>query len=229
MKFLKNKKPPVYWLFWLMIIALIAGITIFAWYNIEPYQKAVMALFKLPRTEPGKNISIFWLRFNASTSWLIGAITWLIMQTIQVSHLMLTQSTKALDFIVKKAESEGILEVKEKDSEEMQSIKNQRNKIPLSTITSLGVARAFCYSIELCVSVYALPWITVSGWEFMMSLGAGASEMIDWTNIVMTLMLMFAVESMVFFVIVLYKAIEAFNKSGAYKRKNPFSNKEAQS
>ncbi|MBW4604003.1 MAG: hypothetical protein KME29_31665 [Calothrix sp. FI2-JRJ7] len=225
LKFLgNNKKPFVYWFFWILLVAVCLGLVVFAWYNIQPYQNAAMAIFKIPRNEPSKFFDILWFRFNLSTSWVIGAIAWGILQGFQVNYLLITQSEKALDFLIRQSNTKGSYALKEQDDKELKFAKKQYNRLPLSTLTFLRVARTVCYTIELFVSLYSYPWINGSWWDFVVSVSTGRFDRLNYNNIVMALLLMFAVESLVFAAIMIYRVIEVFNKSGAYKKNNSANN-----
>lgn len=212
-----NKKPIIYWFFWVVLIAICFGLAIFAWSNIAPYQAVVVHMFKLPKNEPSKIIDILWFRVNLSTSWLIGAVWWAVMQGFQIGYLLLTESERALDYLIKQSNVKGNYAIKEGDNSELKFAKKRFNALPLSTLTFLKVARTICYTIEFFVGFYSFPLVDGGWWGLLGAIFMFQFNQIKFDNLAMILILMFAVENLVFSGIMIYRLIQLFHKSEAYK------------
>lgn len=213
-----NQKPLVYWFFWLVLFAICFGLAIFAWNNIAPYQAVMVKIFKLPTTEPDRFFQILWFRINLSTSWLMGAVAWAVLQGFQVSYLLITLSEKALDYLIKQSNAKGTHAINETDINDLKFAKRRFNGLPLASLTYLKVARTVCYVIEFFVGLNSFPLVNGGWWELISIVFTAQFNQIRFDNLVMILILMFAVENLLFAAIMIYKVIEVFKESKAYKQ-----------
>lgn len=218
----KYKEPVAYYIFWVLFYAILLGIAVFAYQNILPYQAVVKKIAHIPQEEPTRIIQILWFRLQLSYSWMIGAIFWAILQGLQVGYLLFVESEKALDFIIKKADSKTKYAEKEADSQTLRFAKRKYNDLPLQVLILLQLGCVFAYVVEFFVNSFSFPLFNGSFLEAAIAFLALQWDKFDFGNLVSILLTLFAVELLVFSALLTYRVIEIFKESGAYKPKqNP--------
>lgn len=215
----KNRQPIAYYVFWGVFIAICLGLIWCAWQNILPYLSVVRKVFRLSN-QPSQVIQILWFRFQLSLAWVVAAIFWAILQGFQVSHLLLTQSEKALDFLIKKANSKGPYQVRSDDVPDLQFAKRRYNALPLATLTYLKLACICAYVIEFIVNIDTYPLVDGGTWGLLMAIALFQWDRIRGDNLMLVLLTLFAIEGLVFAAIMCYRVIEVFKDSEAYRVKN---------
>ncbi|MBD2771124.1 hypothetical protein [Iningainema tapete] len=215
----KDRQPLAYYVFWGVFIAICLGLIWCAWQNVLPYQAVVRKIFRLSN-RPTQIIPILWFRVQLSLAWLVGAIFWAILQGFQISHLLITQSEKALDFLIKKANSKGVYQIRSDDASELRFAKKRYNALPLATLTYLKLACIVAYVIEFFVNIDTYPLVDGGWWGAVLAIALFQWDRIRMDNLAMVLLTLFAVEGLVFAAIMCYRIIEVFRDSEAYKLKS---------
>ncbi|MEO1560445.1 MAG: hypothetical protein AAFS12_12705 [Cyanobacteria bacterium J06632_19] len=210
-----TKKPFVFYFFWAVFIALVAGIIFMAWNNIIPYHNATKAWFGLGEQPLFPVFKVLWWRVEISLSWMVAAIFWAILQGFQIAYLLFTQSERALDYIIQRDKSSAKYAVTEKDSNIVKGAKNKRNNLPLSSLLYLQFACISAYVIETIINYESYP---VFGKSFFEILTKMITLNFDLKQFAMLAVTIFAIEGLVFAAIVTYRVIEVFKNSGAYKK-----------
>lgn len=214
----KNKQPLVYYVFWGVFFAICMGLIWCCWQNILPYQAVVRKVFHL-NNQPIHVVQILWFRIQLSLAWVVAAIFWAILQGFQVSHLLITQSEKALDFLIKRANSKGTYQIRNDDVADLQFAKRRYNALPLATLTYLKMACITAYVIEFFVNLDSYPLTNGGWWGLLLAIALFQWDRIRMDNLAMILLTLFAVEGLVFAAIMCYRVIETFRDSEAYRFK----------
>ena len=206
----KHRQPLAYWVFWGVFIALVVAIMFFAYWNIQPYE-AVMRTFFRVSTRP---FSLF-NRFKLSQAWLVGAIVWAICQGFQIGYLLLVESEKAMDFIIKRYNSAKRYEIDEQDPGALRTAKQQHNQASLSVLLFFGFARLFAYGIEIPVNLSQFPLWDNGSLGFLMAL---FTLNFKWANLAIFIITLLAVEYLVLGAIMVWRMLQLFKQSGAYQK-----------
>lgn len=214
-----RRKPLLYYVFWAILVVICLALIWSAWQNTLPYQAVVKKLFKINDAGSTKIVQILWFRVQLSLSWFVGAIFWAFVQGLQITYLLITQSERALDFLIQKANSKKTYEESDKDDRTLAFAKRKYNSLPLATLNYLLLGCIFAYSVELFVNLNSFPIFNGGLVEMLYSAFLFEWDKFDIGNLAMILLTMFAVEGLVFAGIIFYRIIEVFRESEAYKPK----------
>jgi len=209
----KSKQPFVYYAFWFLMVCLVVLIAVCCYQNIIPYEIVAKRVIK----EADKVVSsfdIFGNQIKLTIGWLVAFFVWAVIQGLQIGYLLLSESEKALNFMIRKTESKGHYSVRDQDSEGLKRVKRSYNDSPLSIYYFFSFSRLVAYGIEIVVNFTAYP-----AWDG--GLPGLLWAMVDWSkfrvdNLVLLIITLVVVEYTVFSAIMVWRLIEVFKQSGAY-------------
>lgn len=213
-------KVPVKWLqvlYWLLV----ASGVYFAFLNISPYAKAVSflgikavddAFIRLISVIPIVNgiVSIFGL----GITWLLGLILWGIVQIIELLPIVLFNHEGFMSTIIGQADSRARYTEKETDDPTLKQMKRIYNAMPTSMIRNLERLRIATYVLDflICFTVYS-PVASSKITDFFLILGTGQWSQINYGNLLLAVITLFAVELIVSLIIWVGKLTYNYNES----------------
>ncbi len=212
-----RRQPLLYYVFWAILIVTCLVLIWSAWQNTLPYQAVVKRLFRINDTGSTKIMQILWFRIQLSLSWFVGAAFWAFIQGLQITYLLITQSDRALDFLIQKANSKRTYDESDKDDRTLAFAKRRYNSLPLATLNYLSLACVFAYVVEFFVNLNSFPLFNGGFMEMLTAVVLLEWNRFDAGNLAMILLTLFAVEGLVFAGIIFYRIIEVFRESEAYK------------
>ncbi|MCC5633448.1 hypothetical protein LC613_38960 [Nostoc sphaeroides CHAB 2801] len=196
---------PLRLLYWGLVVA---GIW-FAYLNIQPYERAVSflggkatssAFISLVAAIPLINgIAAI---FSKSLSWILGAILWSVIQIIEVLPLILYNNEKFIEKIVSEADGRSCYQEKETDDPTLKMLKRTYNHLPISVVSNLEVLKIFTYTVDflICLTVYS-PVESGKISDLIFILATGQWGKLDYGNLALALVTLFAIEVIVSLII----------------------------
>ncbi|WP_292748113.1 hypothetical protein [Nostoc sp. NMS4] len=192
-------------LYWGLVVA---GIW-FAYLNIQPYERAVSflgakatssAFISLVASIPLLNgIAAI---FSKSLSWILGAILWSVIQIIEILPLILYNNEKFIEKIVTEADGRSRYHEKDTDDPTLKMLKRTYNHLPISVVSNLEVLKIFTYTVDflICLTVYS-PVASGRISDLIFILATGQWGKLDYGNLALALITLFAIEVIVSLII----------------------------
>ncbi|MBD2565908.1 MULTISPECIES: hypothetical protein [Nostoc] len=192
-------------LYWGLVVA---GIW-FAYLNIQPYERAVSflgakatssAFISLVASIPLLNgIAAI---FSKSLSWILGAILWSVIQIIEILPLILYNNEKFIEKIVTEADGRSRYQEKDTDDPTLIMLKRTYNHLPISVVSNLEVLKIFTYTVDfmICLTVYS-PVASGKISDLIFILATGQWGKLDYGNLALALVTLFAIEVIVSLII----------------------------
>lgn len=215
-----QKKVPAQWLkifYWLLVAA---GVY-FAFLNISPYAKAVAflgtkaiddAFIRLISVIPIINglASIF----GMGVTWVLGLILWGIVQIIELLPIVLFNHEGFMATIIGQADSRARYTEKESDDPTLKQMKRIYNAMPTSMIRNLERLRITVYVLDflICFTVYS-PVASGKIRDFFWIIATGQWNQINYGNLLLAVITLFAVELVVSLIIWVGKLAYNYNES----------------
>ena len=181
-----------------------AALIIFAYLNIGPYEQAIRLLFgsgeisglaafilSLPL------VSTMVLGARNLISWVLGAILWALLQGLELLPMLLFNSRRALKGVIAAGERGDVLPVNRNDDPALASLKKAYNRLPYSLVRNFRNAALFAYLIDICICLRVYPPVDGGIDQALLILTTGAFQLVDWGNVGMLLVTLFAVEALV--------------------------------
>jgi hypothetical protein len=188
-------------LYWCLIIS---GVW-FAFLNISPYAKAVGIL-------SSKNINSAFLSFvrfipilgnllialGTGIQWLLGTALWGVIQIIEVLPVIIYNHEDFLSTMIKSADSHSKHNIKDDDDPALKMMKKLYNALPVSIVGNLETLKLITYTVDffICTTVYA-PVRSGKFSDFLWVLGTGQWQKLQWDNILLAFITLFAIEVIV--------------------------------
>jgi hypothetical protein len=215
-----KKKVPAKWLkvlYWLLVVA---GIY-FAFLNISPYAKAVSflgtkaiddAFIRLVSVIPIVNglASIF----GMGITWILGFIAWGIVQIIELLPIILYNHEGFMATVIGQADSRARYTEKETDDPTLKQMKRIYNAMPTSMVRNLERLRIGVYVFDfiVCFVVYS-PVASGDILDFFWIIATGQWNQINYANLLLAVITLFAVELIVSLIIWVGKLAYNYNES----------------
>ncbi|NEU77492.1 hypothetical protein PI95_034825 [Hassallia byssoidea VB512170] len=196
----KNKIPQE----WLKILywGLVLSSIYFAYLNIQPYEQAVRFL-------SGKvvNQSFIYLVsvipiingianfIGKGVTWILGTLLWVIIQIIEVLPLVLYSHEGFIQQVISEADSRSKYEVKDTDDPTLAMLKRTYNAFPVSLVSNLERLKIVTYTVDflICITVYS-PVSSGKFSDFFWFVGSGQWNKLNYGNLALTLVTLFAIE-----------------------------------
>lgn len=189
---------------WLRILywgLVVAGFW-FAYLNIQPYEKVVGLLSG--KTVNGAFVYIISVIpvingiaaiIGKGVTWILGTILWGVIQIIEVLPLILYNNEKFVQNVISSADSRSRYQIKENDDPTLKTLKKLYNGLPTSVISNLEMLKVFTYTIDflICITVYS-PVKSGNFSDFFFVLATGQWQKLDYGNLVLTFITLFAIE-----------------------------------
>ncbi|MBN3993844.1 MAG: hypothetical protein HWQ36_26020 [Nostoc sp. NMS2] len=200
---------------------LVAAAIWFAYLNIQPYEKVVALLSgKAVNGAFGYLISVIPIVngiaaiIGKGITWILGTILWGIIQIIEVLPLVLYNNEKFVQTIISSADSRSSYQVKDNDDPALRMLKKTYNKLPTSVISNLEILKIFTYTIDflICITVYS-PVASGKFSDFFFILATGQWGKLDYGNLALALITLFAIEVIISLIVWVGKLSYAIQES----------------
>lgn len=215
-----KKKVPAKWLrilYWLLVVA---GVY-FAFLNISPYAKAVSflgsqaidkAFIQLISVIPIINGLANTL--GMGVTWILGFVLWAVVQIIELLPIILFNHEGFMKSIIGQADSRSRYTEKETDDPTLKYMKRFYNAMPTSMIRNLERLRIGVYVLDflICFTVYS-PVASGKIQDFFWIIATGQWDKINYGNLMLAAITLFAVELIVSLIIWVGKLAFAYNES----------------
>ncbi|MUH00342.1 hypothetical protein F7734_51960 [Scytonema sp. UIC 10036] len=204
----KKKKTPQKWLrilYW----GLVGCGIYFAYLNITPYARAVEFL-------GGRTVSQAFLYLisvipivngiaaivGQGITWLLGAMLWGVIQIIEVLPLILYNHEGFMSQVISNADSRAKYQIKDTDDPTLAMLKRTYNALPISVVSNLEKLKIATYTVDflICITVYS-PVASGKFSDFFWILATGQWGKLDYGNLALALITLFAIEIIVSLII----------------------------
>ncbi|HEY9665262.1 MAG TPA: hypothetical protein V6C91_00570 [Coleofasciculaceae cyanobacterium] len=204
----KKKKTPQKWLrilYW----GLVGCGIYFAYLNIAPYARAVEFL-------GGRTVSQAFLYLisvipivngiaaiiGRGITWLLGAMLWGVIQIIEVLPLILYNHEGFMQQVISNADSRAKYQIKDTDDPTLAMLKRTYNALPISVVSNLEKLKIATYTVDflICITVYS-PVESGKFSDFFWVLATGQWGKLDYGNLALALITLFAIEIIVSLII----------------------------
>ncbi len=215
----KNNKPNT-WLRLLYWGLVCAGLW-FAYLNIQPYERVVGLLSG--KTLNGAFVYLISIIpvingiaaiIGKGVTWILGTILWGVIQIIEVLPLVLYNNESFVQTVISSADSRSKYQLKDTDDPTLLMLKKVYNGLPTSVISNLEMLKVFTYTIDflICITVYS-PVLTGKFSDFFFILATGQWGKLDYTNLALALITLFAIEVIISLIIWVGKLSYAIQES----------------
>lgn len=193
----------------------------FAYLNIQPYERAVAYLSgKTVNSAFASLIAVIPVIngiaaiFAKSITWILGTILWGVIQIIEVLPLVLYNHEKFVANIITSADSRNKYAEKETDDPTLRMLKRTYNSLPTSVISNLEILKIFTYTFDflICITVYS-PVASGKFSDFFFIIATGQWNKLDYGNLALALVTLFAIEVIVSLIIWVGKLTYAIQES----------------
>ncbi|MGI8502062.1 MAG: hypothetical protein ACR2LR_13125 [Hassallia sp.] len=196
-----KKKIPEKWLRILYWGLVLSGVY-FAYLNIQPYEQAVrflsgkvinQAFIYLVSVIPIVNgIANF---LGRGVTWILGTLLWGVIQIIEVLPLILYSHEGFIQQVISDADSRIKYQAKETDDPTLAMLKRTYNALPVSLVSNLERLKIVTYTIDflICITVYS-PVASGKFSDFFWFIGSGQWNKLDYGNLALALVTLFAIE-----------------------------------
>lgn len=201
--------------FWLKVLwyGLVATLVVFSFINVEPYYQSMKFLLGGPvesalsivKDMPlvnGLALAGYHLLF-----WISGFCLWVVLQLLEILLPLLTSNKEFVRTILNAHRVNGKYAVDESDDNLTRNMKLIYNRIPfIALLAQLKQVKYGAYIVDLliCLTVYS-PVKNGDVFDFLRYLSLGMTNQIDWANVIMIPVTLFAVEALVGIAILIYR------------------------
>lgn len=191
-------------LYWLSVCA---GLW-FSYLNVFPYSEATKfvlnsvsdnVLYRVLLSLPMVGAALNFVSLTAH--WLIGTILWGTIQLCELLPIILRRDRAFLRMVIADSEAHQQFSIRPNDDPFTKRLKGLYNRLPVSVISNSRYWALGAYTVDflICVSVYPP---TQGGFgDLMFVLMTGQWLLLDWKNLVMIGVSLFAVEAIVMFLL----------------------------
>ncbi|ALF56244.1 hypothetical protein ACX27_04065 [Nostoc piscinale CENA21] len=193
----------------LLYWGLVCAAFYFAYLNIQPYEKIIGIL-------SGKTVNSAFLQIisiipivngiaailGKGVTWILGTVLWGIIQIIEVLPLVLYNNESFIKAAIASADSHSKYKIKDDDDPTLKMLKRVYNALPTSVISNLETLKIFTYTIDflICITVYS-PVKSGKFSDFFFVLTTGQWGKLDWVNLLLAGVTLFAIEVIVSLII----------------------------
>ena len=187
-------------LYWLCVAAALW----FAYLNIAPYAAAVQ--FVLAGTFDQTLLQ--WLGsipvlgnfinfFSLGIHWIIGLILWAAIQTVEIFPIVLKHDRSFMRTVISEQDNSQRFALKDDDDPAVRLLKQWYNRFPMLTVTKARNFSLFVYAIDFCICLLVYPPADGGFSNFFFLIMTGQFMMLNWTNIVLLVVTLYAIEAIV--------------------------------
>ncbi len=193
----------------LLSLLLFAAVVIVCLWNIAPYEVAVRAIAS--RFEGTALLDfLLWLpvigailgAIGGFMFWVIGAVVWACIQVIELMPMFMTNHPGYVRSVLNAQAATPKFRVQPDDDGLTRHLKKFYNRLPLRFLLLARRLRGVVYVIDLVIVMAVYPPCEGGLGRFFFLLGTGQWGKLDWTNIFLMFVTLFAVEAIVKVVLV---------------------------
>lgn len=189
------------------IYALYAMAIWFAVLNIAPYEKLMGLMTVSVRdsliVQVLTSIPILGLVVSGlgkTIVWGVAAIGWLIIQIIEILPLVIFSDDRLLLTMIQEGDRKSY-QINDNEDPMLKSFKRIYNRMPLVVVRNLKFAQIFTYTVDFLLILLVYPPVAGNASNFLFTLAVGDMNSINWLNIFMAFITLFAVEVNVILII----------------------------
>ncbi|MEH2201238.1 hypothetical protein [Nostoc sp.] len=184
--------------------AVICGIW-FAYLNIQPYATAVKMIISGAAADTALLQLIYSIPLIGPTAatvgtalhWLVGLVIWVVVQTVEVFPIILKRDRAFMRTLINNAQSADKFEIRENDDPALAALKRWYNAFPTLTMTTARNLALFVYAIDFCFCALVYPPCKGGFGQLMFILASGQWGQIDWKNVTLLIVTLFAIEAII--------------------------------
>lgn len=188
-------------LYW---VVLVCGIW-FAYLNIGPYARAVQLVMVTATADASLIRAIYSIpivngiaaTIGMALHWIVGFFLWLAIQTIEVFPIILQRDRAFLRVVINEAQSGDKFEEREDDDPALSALKNWYNNFPTLTMRASRNLALMTYTVDFLVCMIVYPPVPGGFGRLLFILGSGQWNRLDWGNIALLVITLFAIEVIV--------------------------------
>lgn len=189
------------WVNLLYILLLIAIFFVCLW-NIGPYEVAVRfiaakfeasALVDFMLNFPLLGWILRWL--GDALFWLIGAVVWSVIQLIELMPMIMVHQPGYVRSVLNRYEASPKVRPRSDDPGVVRYLKKFYNLLPIRFLILARRLRGVVYVVDMCIVMAVYPPCDGGIGRFFFLLGTGQWGRLDWANILLMLITLFAVEA----------------------------------
>ncbi len=179
----------------------------FAFLNLQPYAEAVKAvmanatgdaaLIKLIAAIP--IINGIAATIGTALHWIVGLLIWLVIQTVEVFPIILKRDRAFMKVLIDEAQSSQKFAIRQNDDPALAALKRWYNNFPTLTMTSARNLALFVYAIDFLICTIVYPPCQGGFGQLMFILMSGQWSQLDWGNIALLVITLFAIETIIRF------------------------------
>ncbi|MBD2480315.1 MULTISPECIES: hypothetical protein [Nostocaceae] len=147
-------------------------------------------------------------------TWILGTILWGVIQIIEVLPLILYNNERFVQTVISSADGRSKYQLREDDDPSLKMLKRTYNALPTSVISNLETLKVFTYTIDflICITVYS-PVASGKFSDFFFVLSTGQWSKLDYVNLALAFITLFAIEVIVALIIWVGKLSYAIQES----------------
>lgn len=174
----------------------------FAYLNISPYAQAVKLVFQGSAVDASliqliaaiPIVNGFAATFGVAMHWFVGALLWLIIQTIEVFPILLKRDRAFVKTLISENQQAEKFEVRPSDDPSLVALKGWYNRFPTLTISAARNLALFTYAIDFLICAVVYPPSQGGFGQLMFIVVSGQWSRLDWANIALLMITLFAIE-----------------------------------
>jgi len=184
--------------------AVTVAIAIFAYLNIAPYEQAILELFS---SNQASGLADFLLGVPVIgvmvrgaiglLAWLSGAVLWFVLQTLELLPVLLFNNRRALKGVIQQSAGNDVLQISPNDDPALANLKKAYNRLPYRIVRQFRNYSLCAYVVDLCICLTVYPPVDGGFAQAILILTTGAFRLVNWGNVGMLLVTLFAVEVLV--------------------------------
>ena len=203
----------------LYVLCILAGLY-FALLNINPYVVIVRSL--LMQTDiDGFAQLVNAIPFiggitrgvGASSAWIFGIVLWAFIQFAQCAPIVLFRDKALLRVMLDEHDRAHRVPLTEKDDPVAAGLKTLYNKLPLGLLRNMGKIRIVAYLLDFVICSIVYPPCEGGFLKFLLYIVTGSFSRLNWANITLTIVTMFAIELILRVVLGIGELIYYYRKS----------------
>jgi len=206
------------WIDYLYFLLILLGIY-FAFLNIVPYERVIAALSATMQDTLWinvfsnvpiiKDIAGF---IGKTAIWVMGAITWAVIQIIETLPIVIFSDDLLLETIIRSG-GKNKFDINDNDDPIMKAAKKIYNRLPLAVIRNLKYAQIFTYVFDFMLVITIYPPIQGGLADFLFAIATGNYAVINGLNFALSIITLFACEIIALLIIYSNKLVLLYKQS----------------
>lgn len=191
----------------------------FAFLNISPYEKVIALMSSSVRESLIVQVltSIPFLGWvvqglGKTLVWGLAAVIWAIIQIIEILPLVIFSDDRLLLTIIQEGDRKAY-QINESDDPMLKSVKRIYNRLPLVIVRHIKFAQIFTYTVDFFLLLLIYPPVQGDAFQFLFTLAMGDWQGVNWFNVWMGFVTLFACELIVVLFIYATRLNEMYRQS----------------